>query len=216
MVRKLFYRPMGTTGFNTGTRKLKEHNFSLFSQKDFWLYHNNRITITIVLNTFVSATRYFWHQQCLLSWAWKLKWALGFILSSTLQTQNGNKNCACKYWDRAYTVQKRQDTNLSGYSQLKQKPAQQARMTCTCWEAPSRHCIAKTFWSEAGRPAALGWHTLWPANSNCKTLPCGFYKPLERDFSTMELSWITSKGTIARGCVQDISFLPFLFYFHIL
>lgn len=64
MVKKLFYRSMGTTGLNIWTRKHKEHKFSflvrMISDSN---YPKNRISITMVLNTLVLATRYFWHQQ---------------------------------------------------------------------------------------------------------------------------------------------------------
>lgn len=83
------------------------------------------------------------------------------------------------------------------------------------WSTPAGKVLVgtvllKTFWFEARRPVALDWYTLWPANSKCKKTTSGFYRPLEWDFSTMELSWITSKGTIARDCAQI--FLSFPFY----
>lgn len=94
---------------------------------------------------YVLATRHFWHQQCLLSWAWKLKQALGLILSSTLHTQNGNMNRACKCCDREHIQCKKGKIQTSehtiNWSRKLQKPAQQTRMTYTCWEGPCRHCI---------------------------------------------------------------------------
>lgn len=70
-------------GLNIG--KFKNHNFFLFSQDDFWLYPSlKRNNWYSVLNTFILATRHFWHyQQCLFSWVWMLKWLLLRLISSS-------------------------------------------------------------------------------------------------------------------------------------
>lgn len=121
-------------------------------------------------------------------------------------------NCTCKYCNRECIQCKKGKIQTSEHTtNWSRNLPNRLRWSTPAGKVLVGTVLLKTFWSEARRPVALDWHTLWPANSKCKKIPSDFYRPLEWDFSTMELSWIKSKGTIARHCVQI--FLSFPFYF---
>lgn len=119
-------------------------------------------------------------------------------------------NSTCKYCNREHIQCKKGKIQTSEHTiNWSRNLSNRLRWSTPAGKVLVGTVLLKTFWSEARRPVALDWHTLWPANSKCKKTTSGFYRPLEWDFSTMVLSWITSKGTIARDCAQDFSLLPF-------
>jgi len=205
MARKFFYVPIDTTGFNTWTGKFKYHNFFLFSQNNFWLCPSLNQTQLILCSEYI----YF---------GYKTPLALPAMFALLCSTVHIHKKAV------RIGPQSTLPENISSATMVRYQPQRihikgsghlpkRLRWRTPAGNGPCRHCIPKTFCSQVGRPAALDWHTLRPANGNSREIISGFYEPLEQDFSTMELCWITS--TITKDCIQDISLLPFSLYFHI-